>query len=248
MHIIERGKALLRLASRHPQAVIALRRWRPFSITSYEMAHALRAQGIKPATVIDAGANIGQFARAMAETFPSAEVLSFEPLPTAAERFRANLGDHPRVRLFEMAVGNRDGQTPFHPQAYDLASSVLPHVPSLKGVSAPKPISVAITRLDAIFEDRDLAGPVMLKLDLQGYELEALRGARDLLQRVRWVLLETGFRQNYVGEPLFEEIFDFLRDHGFRFLRPVDTLRGEHSEIVQMDALFERDGDPTRGG
>jgi len=247
MRIIDRGLALLRLATRHPQAVFALRRWRPFSITSFEIAHALKAQGIEPATVIDAGANVGQFARAMAETFPSTVVLSFEPLPPAAKQLRANLGDHPRVQLFEMAVGNRDGQIAFHPQRYDLASSVLPPVQSESDDSGLEPISVAITRLDTALRDRNLVGPILLKLDLQGYELEGLRGADDVLSRVRWVLLETGFRQHYVGEPLFEEVFDFLRERGFRFLRPVDILRGDHAEIVQMDALFERGGDSSEG-
>lgn len=202
------------------------------------MATALKAQGLQPRTVIDAGANIGQFARAMAETFPLAAVVSFEPDPSTAVRFRANLADCPRVRLVEAAVGSHDGHVTFHPQAYDLASSVLPGVAAQPG--GPAPFDVPVGRLDTLLRDDDLAGPVLLKLDLQGYELEALRGAPDTLARSAHVLLETAFRSGYVGEPPFEAVYDLLRASGFRFLRPVDVLRDKTGEIVQMDALFER--------
>jgi FkbM family methyltransferase len=236
MRLLERSAALARTIARHPSAAPAMLRWKPFSITSFEMAHALRAQGLRPEAVIDAGANVGQFARAMAETFPEARILSFEPLPSVAERFRAHLGNEPRVRLFETAVGSHDGTLTFYPQAYDLASSALQ--PAVGQERQPDPIKVPVARLDTLLADEELPASTLLKLDLQGFELEALRGAADTLGRVRHVLLEVGFRSGYVGEPPFEEIYDHLRAAGFRFLRPIDVLSAEHDEIVQMDALF----------
>jgi hypothetical protein len=76
---------------------------------------------------------------------------------------------------------------------------------------------------------------------LQGFELEALRGADATLKRVGYVLLEVALRPSYEGEPSFEELLDFLRPYGFRFLRPVEFLRSASGEIVQMDALFGRE-------
>lgn len=230
--------ALARTVARHPSAALALRSWTPFSTTSFEMARALRAQGLRPRTVIDGGANIGQFARAMAETFPAARVVSFEPHPTAAARFRTNLASCARVRLVEAALGSHDGTVTFHPQTYDLASSVLPAADA--GAGALAPIEVPVGRLDTLLADEPLDGPVLLKLDLQGYELEALRGAPETLGRSTHVLFETAFRPGYVGEATFEDLYDLLRAAGFRFLRPVDVLRDAAGEIVQMDALFER--------
>jgi FkbM family methyltransferase len=222
---------------RHPSAAGAVARWRPFSITSFEMARTLRALGLRPRTVIDGGANVGQFARAMAETFPEAEVIAFEPLPGPAARFRAHLADCPRVRLIQSALGDTEGSIPFYPQAYDLASSALPPT----GRPAPASIEVPVSRLDTLLAEALLPGPVLLKLDLQGYELEALRGATRTLQRVDHVLLEVGFDEAYEGEASFDALYDHLRQSGFRLLRPVDALRGPSGDVVQMDVLFERE-------
>lgn len=233
--VLERALALGRMAVRRPSGLIALARWRPFSITAFEMAHALREQGVHPRTVIDGGANVGQFARACLEVFSGARVISFEPLPEAIHAFRRHFEHESRCRLVEAALGETLGVTAFHPQEYALASSVLLPVHG----TARAAIQVPVTPLDQAIAAEELEAPVLLKLDLQGYELAALRGARASLRRIRWVLLEVVFRPSYVAEATFEDLYDFLREHGFRFLRPVDTLVGDGGEVIQMDALFE---------
>jgi len=200
------------------------------------MLRALRNHGLSPRTIIDGGANIGQFARAAVENFPETHVYSFEPLPEVAARFRANLADCPRVTFAESALGNRNGTLRFFRSSYDLASSALPSV----GTKATEEIEVAVGRLDTLLTPEALRPPVLLKLDLQGYELEALRGATALLPLVQHILLEIAFESAYVGEASFGELYEFLRDAGFSFRCPVDTLSDDQGAIVQMDALFER--------
>jgi len=200
------------------------------------MLRTLHDCGLRPATVIDGGANIGQFARAAAETYPDAQIFSFEPLSEVAERLRANLADCPRVEVAESALGSRDGSLRFFRSAYDLASSALPSASDAE----TEEVEVRVGRLDTLLEPGALHSPVLLKLDLQGYELEALRGAAGLLDHVDHILLEVAFDSAYVGEATFDDLYAFVREAGFRFRCPVDVLTDERGVIVQMDALFER--------
>lgn len=218
-----------------PGALRALRTWRPFSITSFQMLRRLHALGLRPRTVIDGGANIGQFARAAAETFPAARVISFEPLPDVAKRLREHLSDLERVRVVESALGPQTDTIRFYRTDYSHSSSALQPTHSVS-----EEIEVPVGRLDDFLEDEPLEAPVLLKLDLQGYELAALQGAEATLSRTTHVLLEVAFDETYREEPRFHELSNFLEQRGFCFLRPVDTLTDERDLIVQMDALFHR--------
>ncbi len=229
-----RAARLLRLA-RQPGGFRAFRTWKPFSITSFEMTRRLAAAGYHFKTVIDGGANAGQFARACAQTWPDARVYSFEPLPGVARTLRHNLRDLAgRVHIGEVALGASAGTVTFHETPYSLQSSVLRPVGH-----AFTAIEVEQARLDSLLGGEPLEAPVLLKLDLQGYELEALRGAPAVLARTHAVLLEIAFEAAYENEPSFEKLRLFLAEAGFAFHRPFDVL-WENDQIVQMDALFVR--------
>lgn len=215
-----------------PGGLRALRTWKPFSLSSFQITRAMHRQGFRFRTVIDGGANIGQFARAAAETWPDARVVSFEPLPDVAETLRRNVGG--RVEVVEAALGATSGTTTFFRTDYTLASSVL----RPDDLSA-MPLTVRLTTLDEALASLPMERPLLLKLDLQGYELEALRGGNHVLGLADAVLLETPFRSSYDGEPLFREILAFMEDAGLIFLRPLDVWDDGH-EIRQMDALFVR--------
>jgi FkbM family methyltransferase len=212
------------------------------------MLHALRGLDVRPKTVIDAGANIGQFTRAAVETFSDVRIIAFEPLPDVADTLRENLKDAPRVEVRTEALGSTDGTIVFRRNAYTPASSVL----RLRADGAEafdlaegEELEVRIARLDTALEGEELEPPVLLKLDLQGYELEALRGATGMLQHTQHVLLEIGLQPTYEEEPTFEEVYAALTSAGFRFVSPVSFLRDGGGRISQMDALFERANSPS---
>src|SRR5262249_13776866 len=153
-----------------------------------------------------------------------------------------NLADAPRVEVIQTAVGNCDGHIPFFPNEYSLASSALPlktgKVPSFGQLRHLRPIDVPVVRLDTLLRDSELRGPILLKLDLQGFELEALKGAEETLAHCDNVLVETTFDADYEGAPSFDEVLGFLHDRGFAFVRPLSFLKGSDGRVVEMDALF----------
>jgi len=220
----------------------ALLMWKPFSITSFRMLRVLKQEGYVFATILDGGANIGQFARAAIETYPEAQVIAFEPLPQVFATLQANLGTHERVELKASALGDTDGLLAFHEATYSLSSSALPlhenHQHHFPDVAPLQTIEVPVGRLDTLLAEVSLKGPALLKLDLQGYELTALKGAAETLKQVDYVLLEASFKPMYYGEPLFDEVAGYLRAHGFMFVQPLAVLERQSGAIVQMDALF----------
>lgn len=224
----------------------ALRSWRPFSLASYALTSQLARERVQFRTVIDGGANVGQFARAAASTFPEAKVHSIEPLPEVARQLRNNLRDLPRVTIHETCIGSSDGTTRFHRNDYSQASSVLPmaegHGEQFAGLREAEVLELPMKRLDTLFPSESIEGPALLKLDLQGYELEALRGATRLLTQCSHVLVETVFEELYRGEPLFTDLLLHLRDAGFQLVRPVAFLKDASDTIVQTDVLFRRRG------
>jgi len=243
MRVLQRGLKLMDALSR-PGGARALATWRPFSISIFQMFRALEGAGVAPRTILDGGANIGTFSRGAVKTFPDARVLAFEPLPDVAAALRDAFRDSPQVEVIETALGNDDGTVEFFPDRWDQSSSALAALPQMQE-SFPQtgqldPIQVPLAKLDTLLADRQLESPVLVKLDLQGFELEALKGAAQVLDRFDHILLEMGLVPLYEGQPDFHEIYSWLQDHGFPMVAPLSRGVDGDGRVVEMDVLFAR--------
>ena len=231
-----------------PGGLGALRRWRPFSVAAFRLVHGLASEGMTFATVIDVGANVGKFSRAALGMWPDATVLAFEALPAAAVALRATPQLAGRVEVHDVALGATDGTITFYPHEYSLSSSPLPVAAEMQRryswAKESPAIEVTLRRLDSVLAERILVGPVLLKLDVQGFELEVLAGAEDTLRHVTAVVIEQSFDSVYEGQPLFPESHRVLAEAGWRLVRPVDWRR-EEGRIAEVDCLYvpvERSG------
>lgn len=229
----------------NPLAWLAFLLWPKFSLTSYSMVNSLSRQGILPKTVIDVGANVGQFAVAAAKLFPNAIVHSFEPQPECVEQLKRNVYSLNNVTVYPLALGNAEGEALFQLNRHSHSSSFLPlaeaHRAAFPNAQEMRKIPVKVTLLDKVLADIDLPSPVMLKLDVQGYEPWVLEGGVKTLERVDYVILEASLKPMYQGERLFEEIITIMREYGFSFLRPIGWLSDPKTgETLQMDALFAK--------
>ena len=171
-----------------PGSLFAALTWPKFSLSSLLIATRLRRHGIRPATIIDAGANEGQFAVAVAKLFPEATVYSFEPDPDTFTRLVRNVRAFSRVRPHLLALGDKRQQMPFYVDANTQVSSLLR--PSEKRLRAfpntrtEKVLTVNVDTLSEFFATNELARPILLKLDVQGYEHLVLEGAAHLLPKI----------------------------------------------------------------
>ena len=228
---------------RRPKQLYALLNWPVFSFTSYEMVSALKKQGLKPQTVIDVGANKGQFTVTCANLFSADYIYSFEPIQNCVGKLENNISRYDNVKVFPFALGAKNGVSQFHVSKYSHSSSVLPqtdlHRKTFPNTEENNLISVQISTLDEVFECIHFKSPVLLKLDVQGFESQVLYGGPKTLQRIDYVILEASLKPLYEGELLFMDIVYLMEENGFRFSRPVGSLLNPKTEeILQIDALF----------
>ena len=100
-------------------------------------------------------------------------------------------------------------------------------------------IEVDIFRMDD-FPSLHIREPVLLKLDVQGYEKNALQGAKKILRHIDYIALEVSFVKLYENQPLFDELHEYLKTLGFELLVPVDINEGDNLAIFEMDVLYRK--------
>lgn len=193
-------------------------------------------------TVVDIGANRGQFALAARHCLPGANIISFEPLAEAARRYRSLLGGDPGVTLHKAAVGADSREEVMHVSKMDHSSSLLPIGPRqlavFPGTAEVGTEIVKVVPLATYVSSDDLESPALLKLDVQGYEIEALKGCEDLLDRFASVLVEGSFMELYEGQPLADELIEWLRARGLRLAGVHDAAYDRAGLTIQADFLF----------
>ena len=194
------------------------------------------------AAVVDIGANRGQFALAAREYAPQARIISFEPLPGPAGTFRRLFAGDPMVTLQETAIGPENGETTIHVAADDDSSSLLPmalQTSLFPGAAECGTAQIKVVRLADRLSGDEIRPPALLKLDVQGYELEVLRGCEDLLGGFAWIYVECSFVELYGGQALADEVIAWLRDRDFRLKGIHNLFYDMNGRAIQGDFVFE---------
>jgi FkbM family methyltransferase len=207
-----------------------------------EHGEGLRALTLR--TVVDVGANRGQFALFALHTFPAAAIVSLEPLEAPAARFRQVFAKERRVTLHHAALGPQTGQSTMHVSGHDDSSSLLPITATqgqlFRGTNEVRTETVRTGPLSEFLDGDSIEEPALLKLDVQGYELEALRACGELLDRFTYVCAEGSFIELYEGQVLADDLIAWLREHGYDLVHSYGSVSDEHGRKIQEDMLFQR--------
>jgi FkbM family methyltransferase len=170
----------------------------------------LRDNHYTPDQIFDVGAYVGEFAKLCRSLWPSAGLICFEVLPHSVKELRNwCLHDGNAVVIESLLGAETKSSVRFHEM--ETASSVLEeHIPQ----SAPAR-HYPMQTIDELVKNKGITAPNLLKLDVQGYELEVLKGAQKTLPQVSAVLAEVNFIDIHRGAPLVDELIVFMGDNGF---------------------------------
>ncbi len=207
--------------------------------------HLQLMRGIAPATLIDVGANVGQFSLLMRTLHPATRIYAFEPLARPAVKFERLFRGDAQTTLRRCAIGPRTAHgTEMYVSKDDDSSSLLPvsdeQVRFAAGAETIGTESVAVMRLDEILHPADIVRPALLKLDVQGYELLALQGCGQLLDVLDFVYAEVSFMTLYHGQALADEVVHLLFRNGFSLAAVNNPVFNGAGHCMQADFLFSR--------
>jgi FkbM family methyltransferase len=208
-----------------------------------EALESLARRGFSPRHIVDGGANVGHFAKEAMALFPDAVIYAIEPQPGCAEPLQALAARYPRrIAVHHVALSDPEGDgSTLTIVASETSQSTGAHVLAENETSA-QTISVRSASLDMLTRDARAKGDGrwFIKLDLQGYELNALKGARETLAMADVVLSEVSFYA-HADEPPIAEIVAFLAAEGFDLYDIASVFgRPRDNRPRQGDFIFVR--------
>jgi FkbM family methyltransferase len=205
----------------------------------------MRHYGIS--TVLDVGANEGQYARELRLARYRGRIVSFEPLPDAFARLEAAARSDPKWITARLALGDASSEAQIRVSANSISSSLLPqtdtHLRAAINAEVVATTPVTVRRLDEVFDEYVPPGEkTYLKIDVQGFELKVLEGSTGVLDRIAGMQIEMSLVRLYEGGPLYDEIVDWAKGHGFA-LMGIEPGFADHASgrLYQVDGIFYRE-------
>lgn len=250
MSLPRRAKTLLRRAADGllSHAGLALVRGEQVSRPSLPgVLRQVRNQGVVPGTVIDVGAASGNWSAECHGVFPGARYLLVEPLEEFAGLLRGrvrSLGPLGSGAFIPAVASGEDGERAFNVHEDLFGSSLLREAES--GVDGVERTVRSVT-VDTLVREAGAPGPYLLKVDVQGAELDVLAGATVTLESAALVVLEVSFFNFHAGGPQFHDVVSHMKQAGFVVYdlfglayRPLDGA------LAQADVVFAPEDGPLR--
>lgn len=194
-------------------------------------------------TVLDVGANEGQFAKFIYTILPHSQIYSFEPLPRPFAKLEILKKEIPSLQCYQFAIGSTNGEMDMHSNEFSPSSSLLSmtelHSSTFPYTKNSVLQKVPIRTLDSLLSEMKLQKNILLKIDVQGFEMEVIKGSKELLEKASILIVETSFQELYKDQPLFYEVYKYLVDRNFIYHGNFDQMHSTiNGEVLQSDAIF----------
>lgn len=189
--------------------------------------------------IVDGGANNGGTITSIKQYIPNATIIAFEPLESLG--LKENVKEFDNVHIEHLALGEKNKEIMFNEMNYPDTSSVFVHSKSniLQYLKVKEKRKTNMVSLDSWADKNYFKEIDIIKLDLQGYELNALKGAENLLKTsVKVVYAECSFQEFYVGQPLFLDVCNYITSVGFKIWHIYN--HNSRGPLGYVDVMFIR--------
>jgi FkbM family methyltransferase len=201
----------------------------------------VRARGLSPRLILDIGANKGDWTRMARGVFPEARFVLVEPQLEMRDALNALCRELPGVSWIEAGVGKEPGTLKQIVYVDNPGSSSFLPQTTADPRRSGTPREVRIVTIDAALNETGGGIPDLIKIDVQGFEIEVLRGATSILGATELFVIEVSLFPFMVGMPVLRDVVTFMGDHGYElydfpgyFRRPLDGALG------QVDVAFAK--------
>jgi len=196
----------------------------------------LKKAGFDPKTVIDVGVASGTME--LYEAFPTARHVLIDPLEEARPFLEEIKRKFAHVEYILAAAGDAPGtlELNVHP---DIARSSAYWESDYDPAVVEKRRVPAVT-IDQIRREKNLEGPILLKVDVQGGELKVLEGAAETLNDVECIVLETSLYEFFKGGPLVSGVVDYMQRIGFAVQDVWSLQYRNDGTLLMIDFAFVR--------
>ena len=190
-------------------------------------------------TIVDIGSNKGQFSVLARSYFPNAKIYSFEPQKhTLSTQKKIFLYDK-HIKFFQIGLGNEKCNKKFYITNREDSSSFLEPEKTTNTYGVNHFQNIKINKLENIISLNQLKEKVLIKLDVQGFELEVLKGAKKLLKNVDYIITEFSYQKIYKKQVIANSLSLFLKKNNFVKMKTVNITK-LNNKIFQSDSLFRK--------
>jgi len=210
---------------------------------THRLVALIRDRGIN--TLLDVGANEGQYALGLRAAGYDGTIISVEPLRAAYERLSRHAAADPRWQCVHAAASDHAGTIKINVARNSVSSSVLP---MLATHTTADPLSVYVGQeevravtVDSLIDEGVDAGKTMVKIDVQGFESDVLDGVRHHLDELAVVQLELSLVPLYDGQALMPQLVERMSQCGFElWLLEPGFSAPDSGRLLQCDGVFVR--------
>lgn len=196
--------------------------------------------------LLDVGANTGQFTMSILQAGYKGQIISFEPQSAAYQKLLAKTLKRKDWKAYHFAIGNLDGPSEINISKNSVSSSLLDILPAhVKAAPESSYVSkevIEVKKLESIYHEIIGDDFAFLKMDTQGFEMNVLKGAAGILNKISGIQLEMSCYPLYSKETTFDEMKAFIESKGF-FLSSLENgfVDENTGRLLQVDAVFLRD-------